>query len=352
MSTESQGKNVNWSVALFLSFFFGFLGLDRFYYGQVGLGILKLITLGGGGIWWIVDFILVVMSYNFSKFTWQKPKNDFYTFGALSIAFFLPLFLGLVIAISSNSNEKQTPVTLESQISGEEIAMFVEKTMTVYVRNYLSNQTDTVKNFTNTPSPSATFTNTPTITETPKPPEQLTAEAISVEQTQADLNKTATAERIALDRTATENSRIIQNTATAEAKLYQQTELAKNKTATASQLAYQKTATAGVMATVKAKKAEYEEIYWKELNTYPESYEGKKVWVRGRIFNINGNQEFQAYFAGTYEAFYVVTNKPFSDLYENDYVTVYGTVDGEFCGTNAFGGEVCQPLIIDAFYEK
>lgn len=37
------------------SFFFGYLGIDRFLLGQVGKGILKLITGGGAGIWWLID---------------------------------------------------------------------------------------------------------------------------------------------------------------------------------------------------------------------------------------------------------------------------------------------------------
>jgi hypothetical protein len=50
-----------WLITVLLSFFVGILGIDRFYLGYTGLGILKLITLGGCGIWALIDLILIVI---------------------------------------------------------------------------------------------------------------------------------------------------------------------------------------------------------------------------------------------------------------------------------------------------
>jgi TM2 domain-containing membrane protein YozV len=38
----------------------GVLAIDRFYLGKVGTGLLKLFTLGGFGLWWLIDLILVL----------------------------------------------------------------------------------------------------------------------------------------------------------------------------------------------------------------------------------------------------------------------------------------------------
>jgi TM2 domain-containing membrane protein YozV len=46
--------------ALLLCFFLGVFGAHRFYAGKIGTGILELLTLGGLGIWWLVDMILIL----------------------------------------------------------------------------------------------------------------------------------------------------------------------------------------------------------------------------------------------------------------------------------------------------
>ena len=47
--------------AFFLCLFFGWFGVHRFYVGKVGTGVLQILTLGGLGVWSLLDLLVIVL---------------------------------------------------------------------------------------------------------------------------------------------------------------------------------------------------------------------------------------------------------------------------------------------------
>ena len=48
------------TISIILSILTGHLGIDRLYVGDIGLGILKLFTCGGLGVWWLIDIFIIM----------------------------------------------------------------------------------------------------------------------------------------------------------------------------------------------------------------------------------------------------------------------------------------------------
>jgi TM2 domain-containing membrane protein YozV len=56
-NTPNVGKD--WLTTLLLCIFLGNIGIHRFYTGHIGIGIAQVLTLGGCGIWTLVDLIFI-----------------------------------------------------------------------------------------------------------------------------------------------------------------------------------------------------------------------------------------------------------------------------------------------------
>src|SRR6266508_1773497 len=116
---------------------------------------------------------------------------------------------------------------------------------------------------------------------------------------------------------------------------------------------------AAATATIVALEEQYEEVDIRDLAKGPNRYKGKKIRLRGIVFNITEDTHL---FGGTYtfmqiwvqvpggsefdrEAVAVNFDGTLEGVYDDSEVIVYGTGNGTMNGTNAMGASISQPMI-------
>ena len=75
LNSSTTTSTTDWLTLFLLTFFVGVLGVHRFYVGKIGTRFLMLLTLGGIGVWFLVDLILVVTGQFTNKDGQKIPRT-------------------------------------------------------------------------------------------------------------------------------------------------------------------------------------------------------------------------------------------------------------------------------------
>ena len=75
LDSSTKTNSIDWLALFLLTFFVGVLGVHRFYVGKISTGVLMLITLGGLGVWFLVDLLLVVTGQFTNKDGQKIPRT-------------------------------------------------------------------------------------------------------------------------------------------------------------------------------------------------------------------------------------------------------------------------------------
>jgi TM2 domain-containing membrane protein YozV len=137
--TIPKNKQRHFLAVFFFSFMWGVFGVDRFYLGKIPTGILKLLTLGGLGIWVIIDLALIMSgamrdkqgnemleAARYKKFAGLTVLLFAIILGAVVLVSGIELILGIQSLLNSGALQNLIPSSATSGASSTDINQLLQ----------------------------------------------------------------------------------------------------------------------------------------------------------------------------------------------------------------------------------